>query len=119
MASWQKFVKDNEKKILVVSCDVYRPAAILQLQTVAAQAGVDLLSEATEKPVDIALRAIDWARRHFYDVLSVDTAGRLSIDEAMMQEISALHRALNPVETLFVVDAMLGQDAVNTAKAFP
>ena len=109
----------QKKKVLVVSCDVYRPAAIEQLQTVAQQANVDFFPSSTaDKPVDIARNAVDWAKRHFYDVLLVDTAGRLSIDEAMMQEIAELHTALKPIETLFVVDAMLGQDAINTAKAF-
>ena len=109
----------QKKKVLVVSCDVYRPATIEQLKTVAEQANVDFFpSSTTDKPVDIGRSAVDWARRHYYDVLLVDTAGRLSIDEAMMKEIAALHAALNPIETLFVVDAMLGQDAINTAKAF-
>jgi signal recognition particle subunit SRP54 len=109
----------QKKKVLVVSCDVYRPAAIEQLKTVAAQAGVDFMpSTPSEKPVDIARNALDWAKRHFHDVLLVDTAGRLAIDEAMMQEIAELHAAVKPIETLFVVDAMLGQDAINTAKAF-
>ena len=111
--------ESQKKKVLVVSCDVYRPAAIEQLKTVAEQAGVDFFASSTsERPVDIARSAVDWARRHFYDVLLVDTAGRLSIDEAMMKEIAELHAALKPIETLFVVDAMLGQDAINTAKAF-
>jgi len=109
----------QKKKVLVVSCDVYRPAAIEQLKTVAEQASVDFFpSESSEKPVDIARNAVSWAKRHFYDVLLVDTAGRLSVDEAMMREIAELHAALTPIETLFVVDAMLGQDAINTAKAF-
>ena len=109
----------QKKKVLVVSCDVYRPAAIEQLKTVAGQAGVDFFPSApTDKPVDIARNAVDWAKRHYHDVLLVDTAGRLSIDEAMMKEITELHGALKPIETLFVVDAMLGQDAINTAKAF-
>ena len=109
----------QKKKVLVVSCDVYRPAAIEQLKTVAGQAGIDFFpSESHEQPVDIAKRAVDWARRHYHDVVLVDTAGRLSIDEAMMREIADLHSVLNPIETLFVVDAMLGQDAINTAKAF-
>lgn len=117
LAKWLK--ETQKKKALVVSCDVYRPAAIEQLKTVAAQAGVDFFpSAAGEEPVDIARNAVDWARRHFYDVLFVDTAGRLSIDEAMMKEIAELHAAVKPIETLFVVDAMLGQDAINTAKAF-
>ena len=115
-----KLLKETQKKkVLVVSCDVYRPAAIEQLKTVAAQAGVDFFPSAVgEKPVDIARNAIDWARKHYHDVLLVDTAGRLSIDEAMMKEIAELHAAVKPVETLFIVDAMLGQDAINTAKAF-
>ena len=109
----------QKKKVLVVSCDVYRPAAIEQLKTVAEQAGVDFFpSSPSDRPVDIARRAIDWAKRHYHDVLLVDTAGRLSIDEAMMKEIAELHAAIDPIETLFVVDAMLGQDAINTAKAF-
>ncbi|MGU7770863.1 signal recognition particle protein [Burkholderia sp. MR1-5-21] len=108
-----------KKKVLTVSCDVYRPAAIMQLKTVSEQVGADFFpSTPDQKPVDIALAAVDWAKRHYHDVLIVDTAGRLGIDEVMMQEIAALHGTLKPAETLFVVDAMLGQDAVNTAKAF-
>ncbi|KWF11101.1 signal recognition particle protein [Burkholderia pseudomultivorans] len=108
-----------KKKVLTVSCDVYRPAAIMQLKTVSEQVGADFFPSTPEqKPVDIALAAVDWAKRHYHDVLIVDTAGRLGIDETMMQEIAALHGVLKPAETLFVVDAMLGQDAVNTAKAF-
>ena len=115
-----KQLRDTErKKVLVVSCDVYRPAAIDQLRTVAAQAGVDFFpSSPADKPVDIARNAVDWAKRHFHDVLLVDTAGRLAIDELMMKEIAELHAAIEPIETLFVVDAMMGQDAINTAKAF-
>ena len=115
-----KWLKDTQKKkVLTVSCDIYRPAAIDQLKTVSEQAGADFFpSEANEKPVDIANKALDWAKRHYHDVLIVDTAGRLGIDEVMMQEIRALHSAIHPIETLFVVDAMLGQDAVNTARAF-
>jgi signal recognition particle subunit SRP54 len=115
-----KYLKENQKKkVLAVSCDVHRPAAIAQLQTVAEQAGIAFFpSTAEEKPEAIARAAVDWARRHYMDVVLVDTAGRLSIDEAMMDEIKALHGALDPVETLFVVDAMLGQDAINTARAF-
>ncbi len=114
-----RWLKEQKKKVLVVSVDVYRPAAIKQLETVAAQAGADFFPSATgELPVEIGRNAVQWAKNHFHDVLIVDTAGRLGVDEAMMQEIRALHAALNPVETLFVVDAMLGQDAVNTAKAF-
>ncbi len=108
-----------KKKVLAVSADVYRPAAIEQLKTVSAQAGIDFFpSSADQKPVDIAHAALDYARRHYYDVVLLDTAGRLAIDEAMMAEIQALHAAVKPIETLFVVDAMLGQDAVNTARAF-
>lgn len=114
-----RLLREHKKKVLVVSVDIYRPAAIKQLQTLAEQVEVDFFpAESNEKPIDIALRAVDWAKKHFHDVLLVDTAGRLTIDAAMMEEISALHAALKPVETLFVVDAMLGQDAVNTAKAF-
>ncbi|MFM0326280.1 signal recognition particle protein [Caballeronia glebae] len=109
----------SKKKVLTVSVDVYRPAAIRQLQTVTEQVGADFFpSEPNQKPADIARAAIDWAKRHYHDVVIVDTAGRLGIDEAMMNEISELHALLKPAETLFVVDAMLGQDAVNTAKAF-
>jgi signal recognition particle subunit SRP54 len=115
-----KWLKDRQKKkVLVASCDVYRPAAIEQLKTVAGQAGIDFFpSEVGQKPLDIALAALDYAKKHYHDVLFVDTAGRLAIDEAMMAEVRDLHAALQPIETLFVVDAMLGQDAVNTAKAF-
>ncbi|MDR0565031.1 MAG: signal recognition particle protein [Azoarcus sp.] len=111
--------EEYKKKVLTVSADVYRPAAIEQLKTVTAQAGADFFpSNAGQKPVDIALAALDFARKHHHEVLLVDTAGRLAIDAAMMDEIRALHAALDPIETLFVVDAMLGQDAVNTARAF-
>ena len=115
-----KLLKERQKKkVLVVSCDVYRPAAIEQLKTVAGQAGIDFFpSSGDQKPADIAAAAVDYAKRHYYDVLFVDTAGRLAIDEAMMAEIQQLHALVKPIETLFVVDAMLGQDAVNTAKAF-
>jgi signal recognition particle subunit SRP54 len=110
---------DARKKVLLVSCDVYRPAAIDQLATLARDLGVDCFpATSAGEPVAIALAALDWARKHYHDVLIVDTAGRLGIDEAMMSEIAALHAALRPIETLFVVDAMQGQDAVNTAKAF-
>jgi len=109
----------QKKKVLLVSCDVYRPAAIEQLATVAGQVGADAFpSAAGQAPLDIAKRALEHARTRYYDVLLVDTAGRLAIDEAMMQEIAALHAQLHPVETLFVVDAMQGQDAVNVARAF-
>jgi signal recognition particle subunit SRP54 len=112
-------LKNEKKKVLVVSADVYRPAAIEQLKTVAAQAGVDFLpSAAGEKPEEIARRALEHARLRYYDVLIVDTAGRLAIDEEMMREIAALHALLQPAETLFIVDAMQGQDAVKVAKAF-
>ena len=112
-------IEKRKKKVLTVSADVYRPAAIEQLKVVTQQAGAEwFASSATDKPVDIALAALDYARKHYFDVLLVDTAGRLAIDEALMAEIGALHVVLKPVETLFVVDAMQGQDAVNTAKAF-
>jgi signal recognition particle subunit SRP54 len=109
----------DKKKVALVSCDVYRPAAIEQLKTVSVQAGGQFVPSAVgEKPVDIARRAVDYARTHYMDVLIVDTAGRLAIDEDMMREIAELHAALRPVETLFIVDAMQGQDAVNVARAF-
>lgn len=112
-------IQKRKKKVLTVSADVYRPAAIEQLRTVSAQAGADwFASDAQQKPREIALAALDHARKHHHDVLLVDTAGRLAIDEALMAEIRELHAVLAPVETLFVVDAMQGQDAVNTAKAF-
>ena len=111
--------KTGKKKVAVVSADVYRPAAIEQLKTVAEQVGVEwIASDISQKPEEIARHAVDYARRHHFDVLIVDTAGRLGIDEAMMREIRALHDFLKPIETLFVVDAMQGQDAVNTARAF-
>ena len=111
--------KTGKKKVAVVSADVYRPAAIEQIKTVAEQVGVEwIASDISQKPEEIARHAVDYARRHHFDVLIVDTAGRLGIDEAMMREIRALHDFLNPIETLFVVDAMQGQDAVNTARAF-
>ena len=109
----------RKKKVLTVSADVYRPAAIEQLRLVTAQAGAEWFPSAAEQtPVQIATAALDHARRHYFDVLLVDTAGRLAIDEALMAEIRALHAVLKPVETLLVVDAMQGQDAANTAKAF-
>jgi signal recognition particle subunit SRP54 len=109
----------KKKKVGVVSVDVYRPAAIKQLQTLADDVGLKFFeSDASENPVDIVNRAVDAAKRQFIDVLIVDTAGRLHIDEDMMTEIKALHAAINPIETLFVVDSMTGQDAANTAKAF-
>jgi signal recognition particle subunit SRP54 len=112
-------IEKRKKKVLTVSGDVYRPAAIEQLKAVTAQAGAEWFpSSPDQKPIDIARAALDYAKRHFFDVLLVDTAGRLAIDEALMAEIKDLHRELNPIETLFVVDAMQGQDAINTAKAF-
>lgn len=112
-------IDKRKKKVLTVSADVYRPAAIEQLKTVTKQAGAEWFpSSANDKPVAIAQAALDHAKRHYFDVLLVDTAGRLAIDQAMMEEIAQLHAALKPVETLFVVDAMQGQDAINTAKAF-
>ncbi|MAA75506.1 MAG: signal recognition particle protein [Salinisphaeraceae bacterium] len=109
----------QKKKVMVVSCDTYRPAAIDQLKRVAEQVQVDFFpSSADDKPVAIAKAALAQARKSFHDVLIVDTAGRLAIDEPMMQEISALHGQLEPAETLFVVDAMTGQDAARTAAAF-
>ncbi len=112
-------IDKRKKKVLTVSADVYRPAAIEQLKTVTAQAGADWFpSESGQKPLDIARAALDHAKRHYFDVLLVDTAGRLAIDETLMREIKELHQALNPIETLFVVDAMQGQDAMNTARAF-
>jgi signal recognition particle subunit SRP54 len=120
VAKLARFLKERKKKrVMVVSCDVYRPAAIEQLRTLAEQVDVSFFpSEAGQNPVDIAKAAIAAARREVMDVLLVDTAGRLHIDEAMMDEIKALHAALDPIETLFVVDSMTGQDAANTAKAF-
>jgi signal recognition particle subunit SRP54 len=112
-------IDKRKKKVLTVSADVYRPAAIEQLRTVTKQAGAEWFPSSPEqRPRDIALAALDHAKRHYFDVILVDTAGRLAIDEALMAEIRELHAVLHPVETLFVVDAMQGQDAVNTAKAF-
>jgi signal recognition particle subunit SRP54 len=109
----------DKKKVTVVSADVYRPAAIKQLETLAAEVGADFFpSNPDQKPVDIVRSAVDHARIKFSDVLIVDTAGRLAVDQEMMTEIAELHAAVKPVETLFVVDAMTGQDAANTAKAF-
>ncbi len=115
-----KLLKEKfKKKVLVVSVDVYRPAAIEQLKMLASQVGVDFFpSEIGQRPVDIAVAAKQWAKTHFHDVLIIDTAGRLAIDEPMMAEIKAVHAAVSPIETLFTVDAMQGQDAVNVAKAF-
>jgi len=115
-----RFLKERKKKkVMVVSADVYRPAAIKQLETLAKEVGVEFFpSDISQKPVDIVSAAITQARLGFYDILLVDTAGRLHVDSEMMDEIKALHAAINPIETLFVVDAMTGQDAANTAKAF-
>ncbi|MFC0117146.1 signal recognition particle protein [Pseudoalteromonas xiamenensis] len=115
-----KFLKERHKKsVLVVSADVYRPAAIKQLETLASDVGVEFFpSDISQKPVDIAKGAIDHAKRKFFDVVIVDTAGRLHVDADMMDEIKDLHAAIKPIETLFVVDSMTGQDAANTAKAF-
>lgn len=119
-AKLARYLKDKEKKsVLVVSVDIYRPAAIEQLKTVAAQVDAEWFPSTTEqKPVDIAKAAIAHAKKQFIDVVIVDTAGRLHVDNDMMQEIKSLHKTINPVETLFVVDSMTGQDAANTAKAF-
>jgi signal recognition particle subunit SRP54 len=118
-AKLARLLREQKKKVLVVSTDVYRPAAIEQLSTLASQVGVDFFPSAVgEAPAAIATAALDWARKHYHDVLIVDTAGRLAIDAAMMKEIADLHAALAPIETLFIVDAMQGQDAVNTARAF-
>lgn len=115
-----KFLKEKKKKsVLVVSADVYRPAAIKQLETLASEVDVEFFPSTVEQaPIDIVNGAIEHAKKKFFDVLLVDTAGRLAIDDAMMSEIKDLHAAVQPVETLFVVDAMTGQDAANTAKAF-
>ena len=120
LAKLAKLLKErHHKKVMVVSCDVYRPAAIKQLQTLAQQVGANFFpSETGQQPVAIAKAALDAAKKQFMDVLLVDTAGRLHIDADMMAEIQQIHGAINPVETLFVVDSMTGQDAANTAKAF-
>jgi signal recognition particle subunit SRP54 len=117
LAKW--LMEQKKKKVLLVSCDTYRPAAIHQLELLARQTGASFFPvQAGQQPKEIAAAALDFARRHFHDVMIVDTAGRLAIDEAMMEEIRELETLLNPIETLFVVDAMQGQDAVNTARAF-
>lgn len=120
VAKLAKFLKEKQKKkVLVVSADVYRPAAIKQLETLANAIDVEFFpSDIKQKPIDIVNKAISHAKLQFFDVLIVDTAGRLHVDGEMMDEIKALHQAINPIETLFVVDAMTGQDAANTAKAF-
>jgi signal recognition particle subunit SRP54 len=117
LAKW--LMEQKKKKVLLVSCDTYRPAAIQQLELLARQTGAEFFPvQAGQQPKEIAAAALNFARRHFHDVMIVDTAGRLAIDEAMMTEIRELETLLKPIETLFVVDAMQGQDAVNTAKAF-
>jgi signal recognition particle subunit SRP54 len=117
LGRWLK--AERRKKVLAVSADVYRPAAIAQLESVCQQADIEFFPTPPEaRPVDIVQAAVAHARRHLLDVVLVDTAGRTSVDEAMMEEIGQLHAALQPIETLFVVDAMLGQDALNTAQAF-
>ena len=120
VAKLAKLLKERDKKkVTVVSADIYRPAAIKQLETLAAEVGADFFpSDAGQKPVDIVEAAVAHAKIQFSDVLIVDTAGRLAVDQEMMKEIAELHAAINPVETLFVVDAMTGQDAATTAKAF-
>ena len=120
IAKLSRWLKERQKKsVAVVSCDVYRPAAIQQLQTLAKEVEAEFIpSQASEAPVDIALRAIEQAKKQFKDVLLIDTAGRLHVDEEMMQEIIQLHKAVQPTETLFVVDSMSGQDAANSAQAF-
>ncbi|MDO8962553.1 MAG: signal recognition particle protein [Methylophilus sp.] len=118
-AKLAKLLKAQKKKVLLASADIYRPAAIAQLQTLAKQLDVDCFdSHANQKPSEIAALTLEHAKKNYYEVVIFDTAGRLGIDEAMMAEIKALHVQLNPTETLFVVDAMQGQDAINTAKAF-
>ncbi len=120
VAKLGRWLQENQKKkVGVVSADVYRPAAIKQLQVLAKEVGLEFFdSDLTQNPVDIAMNAIDAAKRKFLDVIIIDTAGRLHVDDEMMGEIKALHAAINPVETLFVVDSMTGQDAAITAKAF-
>jgi len=120
VAKLARWLKEREKKSsLLVSCDVYRPAAIAQLETLAEQVGAEFFpSDIKQNPVKIATDALSYARKHFKDVVIVDTAGRLHIDDEMMAEIQKIHAAINPVETLFVVDSMTGQDAANTARAF-
>ncbi|ART80080.1 signal recognition particle protein [Oceanisphaera avium] len=120
VAKLAKHLKErHKKKVLVVSADVYRPAAIKQLETLAADLNIECFpSNIEQQPVEIGRNALDYGRKQFFDVLIVDTAGRLHVDDAMMDEIQQLHQAISPIETLFVVDAMTGQDAANTAKAF-
>lgn len=117
LARW--LIERKEKSVMVASCDVYRPAAIAQLETLAAEVGAQFFpSQTNQRPVEIARQALAHASKQFADVLIIDTAGRLHIDQTMMAEIEQLHKALQPAETLFVVDSMTGQDAANTAKAF-
>ncbi len=117
LARWLK--ERQQKSVLVASADVYRPAAIEQLKTLASEVDVNFFpSEAKQEPVEIARSAVDYAKRKFIDVVIIDTAGRLHIDDAMMAEIQRIHTAIHPIETLFTVDSMTGQDAANTAKAF-
>lgn len=120
VAKLGKLLKEKQKKkVLVVSADIYRPAAMKQLETLTQTVGIDFFpSIASEKPVEIATNALQHAKLKFYDVLIIDTAGRLHVDQVMMEEIQAIHRTINPIETLFIVDAMTGQDAANTAKSF-
>ncbi len=120
VAKLARWLKETERKsVLVVSADVYRPAAIEQLKTLAAEVKAEFFpSDISQKPVDIAKNAITYARKKYFDVVLVDTAGRLHIDGQMMAEIKEIHAAIKPIETLFVVDSMTGQDAANTAKAF-
>ncbi len=114
-----RYLKAQKKKVLLVSVDVYRPAAIAQLTRLAEQVGVDMLPASDERnPLALAQQALDYARVHFHDVILIDSAGRLAIDEAMMAEIKAISDLVQPTDTLFVLDAMMGQDAVNTARAF-
>ncbi len=118
-AKLAKLLIEKKKKVLLASADIYRPAAIDQLKTLAKSLNIECFdSNPNQKPLKIASETIDYAKKHFFDVVIFDTAGRLGIDVEMMDEIKALHKKLNPIETLFVVDAMQGQDAVNTAKAF-
>ena len=120
VAKLSKMLKEREKKsVMVASCDIYRPAAIDQLETLASEVGVEFFpSTAKQDPVKIAKKALAEAKKKLIDVVIIDTAGRLHVDDDMMDEVKRLHSAINPVETLFVVDSMTGQDAANTAKAF-
>ncbi|MGP1945343.1 MAG: signal recognition particle protein [Arsenophonus sp. ER-EMS1-MAG3] len=120
VAKLGKFLKEKyRKKVLVASVDIYRPAAIKQLEILTQTAGIDFfLSSSNEKPIDIATKALEYAKLKFYDVLIIDTSGRLHINETMMTEIQVIHSFINPIETLFIVDAMTGQDAANSAKSF-